>query len=328
MKNNDTLDVAVSSRVRFARNIADYPFAGKCDPTSAKEIIEKVRGVLSDGYEETDVDRLDEISRGSLVEDHSISREFADSDLPRALFTSDDGRVKIMVCEEDHIRLQAITPGLSLDEAYKEACKADDLISSKLNIAFDDELGYLTHCPTNLGTGMRASVMLFLPALTETGKIRALSSQLSKLGVTVRGSYGEGTEALGCLYQISNTETLGVTEESVIAKLNDLIGRIAQFERDARKKLYESAPERTEDRCLRALGVLTYSRMIVSAEFMRCYADLRTGISLGLTDGVSIEDLDRAFIEVMPYTLMKHMGGSADASSRDLARAKWIKELI
>ncbi|MBQ7161664.1 MAG: ATP--guanido phosphotransferase [Clostridia bacterium] len=321
-------DVAVSSRVRFARNIADYPFYGKCDPTSANEIISKVRDALGEGYSEMDLSEKDELTVGSMVEDHSISREFANSELPHALFTSENGEVKIMACEEDHIRLQVITDGLSLEKAYEEACEVDDLLASKLNIAFDDNLGYLTHCPTNLGTGMRASVMLFLPALTETGKIRSVSTQLSKLGMTIRGLYGEGSEALGCLYQVSNTETLGVTEESVISNLKDVIEKLIELENEARKRICDSDPDRFADRAFRSLGVLKYSRMIDSSEFMRCYADIRVGVSLGLINDVDLDALDRAFIEAMPYTLMKHMGKKADSVERDLARAKRIKELI
>ena len=328
MMNNKDRDVAVSSRIRFARNIADYPFAGKCDETSAKEIIEKVRAALPAGYTETVLNDPDGLRAGALVEDHSVSREFAASKLPHARFCSEDRKIRIMVCEEDHVRLQSIYDGLDLDGAYKAACEIDDVLSSKLNVAFDERLGYLTHCPTNLGTGMRASVMLFLPALTETGRIRQLSAQLTKLGMTIRGLYGEGSEALGCLYQVSNTETLGVTEESVISKLNDVVGRIIELERELRQKIYDASPDRTSDRAMRALGVLKYSHMLDSSEFMRCYADLRFGISLGIVDGVTLEELDRAFIEVMPYTLMLYMGKKADGAERDVARAGRIRELL
>lgn len=328
MKNINSTDVAVSSRVRFARNIADYPFAAKCDKTSANEIIEKVRGALNGDYTETDFEENDALTSGALVENHSISREFAHSKLPHALFTSRDRRIKIMVCEEDHIRLQSIVRGFSLDEAYRDACKADDVISEHLNIAFDEKLGYLTHCPTNLGTGMRASVMLFLPALTATRKIKPLVNEISKMGLTIRGIYGEGSEALGCLYQISNSETLGVSEESVISKLNDIIKQIIDIERKSRAELMQSDPDGVIDRVMRSLGTLKYAHKLDSAEFMRCYADVRMGVALDIIKDIDYETLDSAFTEVMPYTLMKHSGKKLGDAERDVSRAKRIKELI
>ena len=321
-------DVVISSRIRFARNIADYPFAGKCDPTSASEIIEKVRNAVGSGFIELDSDKADDVEIGSLVENHSISREFAESKLPHALFTSNDGVLKIMVCEEDHIRLQAITEGLSLKEAYNAACAEDEKLCCRLNIAFNDRLGFLTHCPTNLGTGMRASVMMFLPALSESGNIQSLSAQLSKLGLTIRGLYGEGSDGLGCIYQISNTETLGVTEHNVISKLEDVINKVIGIERDMRKRIYESDPDKMTDRSMRALGILKYSKILDSSEFMRCYSDLRLGISLGVVEDVDVLKLDKAFTEVMPYNLMKRFGKKMNASERDIMRAKYIKELI
>ena len=328
MNNYKDIDVAVSSRVRFARNLADYPFAGNCDPTSAKEIIEKVRFALGDGFSETDFTGLDPVSAGALVEDHSISREFAKTELPHSLFTSSDGKIKIMVCEEDHIRLQSIYRGFSLNDAFEEACKADDVLSQKLNIAFDEKLGYLTHCPTNLGTAMRASVMLFLPALTEQRRIKPLVSQISKMGLTIRGIYGEGSEAAGSLYQISNSETLGVSEEGIISKLNDIISQIIDLERKARNDLMERDPSRITDKVMRSMGVLKYSYTLDSSEFMACYAAVRTGISLGIIKDVDYETLDDAFSALMPYSLMKREGKSMTDTERDLARAKAVKELI
>ena len=328
MKIYNNNDVALSSRIRFARNLADYPFAMKCDPTSAKEIIEKIRNVLGEEYTETDFTDIDDIDSGANIENHSVSRDFAASKLPHTLFIGEEGKIKIMACEEDHIRLQAITKGLSLDEAYKLACQADDKLSSSLKIAYDDRLGYLTHCPTNLGCAMRASVMVFLPALTAQNKIRPLISQLSKLGLTIRGLYGEGSDALGCLYQISNQESLGVTEDAIIQKLNEIIEQIIKLERDARDELYNSAPDILTDRALRALGVFKYSHMLDSAEFMRCYADVRMGISLNIIKDIDYDSIDRAFTEVMPYTLMKHNAKRMNERERDLARSRRIKELI
>ncbi len=328
MKIYNDNDVALSSRIRFARNIADYPFTGKCDPTSAKEIIEKIRSALGESYNELDFSSIDEIKAGAFVENHSISRDFAASKLPHSLFTDCENKVKIMACEEDHIRLQAISKGLSLEEAFKNACEADDKLSTVLNIAYDDRLGYLTHCPTNLGCAMRASVMLFLPALTAQNKIRSVISQLSKFGIEIRGLYGEGSDALGCLYQISNQESLGISEEAVISKLNEIIAQVIKLERNARNELYRNSPDTITDRALRSLGVFKYSHMLDSAEFMRCYADIRMGVSLHIIKDIDYDTIDRAFTEVMPYTLMKHSGKKMNEHERDLARARRIKELL
>jgi len=328
MKNYTDIDVVISSRIRFARNIADYPFMSKCDPTSAGEIIEKVRNALGDGFKELDFSTIDEIKAGSYVEDHSVSRDFVKSPLPHTLFCDIDNKVKIMVCEEDHVRLQTITRGCSLEEAYKTACAVDDILCEKLNIAYDDSLGYLTHCPTNLGCAMRASVMMFLPALTAQKKIKPLISQLSKLGLVIRGIYGEGSDALGCLYQISNQESLGVTEESIISKLSGIIEQITGLERNARNELFERYNDKIIDNVMRSMGVLKYSHMIESAEFMRCYSDVRMGIALNIIKDIDYDTVDRAFIEAMPYTLMNHSSKQMNEHERDLARSRRIKELV
>lgn len=328
MKIYNDNDVALSSRIRFARNIVDYPFTEKCDAISAKEIIEKIRAALGDGYNEVDFSSLDDIEAGAYVENHSVSRDFVSSKLPHSLFVDVDNKVKVMACEEDHIRLQAISKGFSLEEAYRMACETDDKLSGSLNIAYDERIGYLTHCPTNLGCAMRASVMLFLPALTAQNKMRSLISQLSKLGLAIRGLYGEGSDALGCLYQVSNQESLGVSEESIISKLNEIIAQVIQLERTARTELYEGSPDAVTDRSLRSLGIFKYSHLLDSAEFMRCYADVRMGISLNIIKDIDYDTIDRAFTEVMPYTLMKRSGKKMNERERDLARARRIKELV
>ena len=321
-------DVVISSRIRFARNIADYPFINKCDETSAKEIIEKIRNVLGESFTEVNFSSINETEAASYVESHGVSRDFIKSKLPHSLFTDVDGKVKIMACEEDHIRLQVIYDGFSLEDAYKDACEIDDLLSSNLNIAYDDTLGYLTQCPTNLGCAMRASVMMFLPALTAEKKIKPLINQLSKLGLTIRGIYGEGSDALGCLYQISNQESLGITEDSIISKLSGIVGQIIELERAAVNEIYNAYQDKITDNVMRSLGILKYSHMLDSSEFMRCYSDIRMGISLNIIKDIDYETIDQTFTKVMPYTLMRHFKKDMDERERDLARAKRVKELI
>lgn len=316
------IDVVLSSRIRFARNIKDYPFACVLDPTSCKEIIEKVESVLPD-FKKTDFTDMDPVSAQSYVEKHIVSPAFAVSSLPHALL--EKGDTKVMVCEEDHIRLQVIKRGFTLNEAFTEACVTDDVILSKLRIAYDEELGFLTHCPTNLGSGMRASVMMFLPALAMTGELKGIVSQLSKLGLTIRGIYGEGSEAQGHLYQISNAETMGASEETTVSRLCDIVTQIIGYERSARERI-KAAGVRTHDPLCRALGILKYACTMTSKEFIELYSKVRLGVALGVTDGTDYDTLDELFVSVMPATL--NVGGKLTEAQRDKMRAEVIKDKL
>lgn len=327
-------DVVVSSRIRLARNLSDYPFASKLDFTSAKEIIEEVSSALKPhGFTFTDMSSLSPLEAQSYVEKHIISTEFAKKSSPHALLTDENLSVAVMVCEEDHIRLQCLLPGLDLDKAYENACKADDMLDEALNIAYDEKLGYLTHCPTNLGTGIRASVMVFLPALTMTNQIAGLSAQLSKIGLTIRGMYGEGSASKGALYQISNQVTLGITEEDTIKKLKEIITKIAQEEKRLRASISKTTLERLSDKILRSEGTIRYARLISSEEFMELYSDLRLGISLGITTGVSLSALDKMLYDAMPASLALRQGNGQsrdipDELVRDKMRADYVRSIF
>lgn len=322
-------DVVVSSRIRFARNIADYPFESRLDETSCKEIIEKVTNALGKDFTKYDMADLKSVETGMLVEDRTVSPNFAKKKGPRALLKNEEKDVSCMVCEEDHIRLQCILPGLDIEEAYKRACVYDDMLDEKLNIAFDGKLGYLTHCPTNLGLGMRASVMLFLPALTMHRSIETLSVQLSKLGFVIRGMYGEGSSSEGCLYQISNSVTMGVTEDDTINRLNNVVKQICDSERKAREVIKSDSYSVIADRVGRAYGILKYAAIISSKEFMKLFADVRLGIALGLIKDLDYEKLGELMIGVMPATLIARNGGvAAGESERDVMRADYIRKTI
>lgn len=316
-------DVVVSSRIRFARNIKDYPFASRLDKTSALEIIEKVTSVLDDGYKIIDFTELSQTEQGCYVENRRVSPAFIKTSLPHALLEKDD--THIMLCEEDHIRLQVIKKGFQIESCYEEACKTDDKLINNLRIAYDEELGFLTHCPTNLGTAMRASVMMFLPGLVMTRQINSIITQLGKLGMTIRGIYGEGSEASGYLYQISNAVTLGITEEEIIQKLTEIINQITDYERKARESI-RNRGIKTEDMIFRAFGNLLYARTITSAEFMELYSKVRLGIVFGMIDDISLESFDELFIKVMPNNLCKSKELSPE--ERDKERAEVIKDTI
>ncbi|MBR3991170.1 MAG: ATP--guanido phosphotransferase [Clostridia bacterium] len=323
-------DVIVSSRVRLARNLVDYPFGNRLDDTSKKEIIAKVKDALCDGKKYTfrDFASLSETERIAAAEEHTVSPEFARGTGPRALIESADGSSFVMVLEEDHVRIQTITPGFSLDEAFDKAREIDQKLDSKLNIAYDEKLGYLTHCPTNLGTGMRASVMMFLPGTARSGSVRNLSNQLGKIGLTIRGMAGEGSSADGCLFQISNQVTLGVSEEETIAKLTKITERLIEQERALRKKMFEQDPDALTDRVMRAYGTMLYAALIDTEELFRLYSDVRLGVSLGVIDCVTAEQLDRILIGCMPAVLMRDNENVRDARSRDKARAETVRRLL
>lgn len=321
-------DVVLSSRVRLARNLEGYPFEGRLTEEKAAEIIEKVSGLLAtDGFETIDFSAVSPDEAGALYEKHYVSREFVSKKTPHALMLNEACGLAVMLCEEDHVRIQCIRSGLALDEAFKNACAVDDRIDGKLEIAYSEALGYLTHCPTNLGTAMRASVMMFLPALTMAGKIQALSSRLSKIGLTVRGFYGEGTDAKGSLYQISNQVTLGITEEEAIRKLSDTVKQITESEHELRALITPEKNPQIVDRICRAEGILRHAYMLSSDEFLSCYADARLGVALGILTSITYQTLDRLLVEAMPCSLALAEGKETlSERERDLLRAKMVKE--
>ena len=318
-------DVILSSRVRFARNIKDYPFSPLLDETGASEIISKVRDALG-GFNLIDMRSKTQLERSSFVEKHLISPNFASSAAPGALFLDNKETNAVMVCEEDHIRIQSIFPGLALKEAYEAACLIDDKIDACVTYAYDEKLGYLTHCPTNLGTGMRASVMMFLPALTTTKLLNRYASQLEKLGMTLRGIYGEGSNSEAYVYQLSNSVTMGITEDETISKLENIINQLTESERKAREKLKEQNYDRICDKVYRSMGILKSAYMMSSKEFLTLFADVKLGCSLGMIDGVDDTALSKLFISAMPATLVLNEDGEARSDTeRDKLRAKFIK---
>lgn len=324
-------DVIVSSRIRLARNLADYPFEPRLDTTAAKEIILEVKNALGDDYKYTDFTGMDPTEAQAYAERHIISPEFAEKKTPHALFEEEAKQIDIMVCEEDHLRIQCIMSGLALEETYTRACEADDILDAHLPYAYSEKLGYLTHCPTNLGTGMRASVMMFLPALTMNRNIAALQNQLAKIGLTIRGMLGEGSSADGCLYQISNQVTLGVSEEETIKKLTGVINQIAGQERALRKAMSEQYTEKMYDRIRRAYGVMLHANLISSEEFLKLYADVRLGIALSIITTLDYTALDGLLVKELPANLILQFGGKEDLRDpvkRDKARAELVRSEI
>ena len=326
-KAGPSADVVCSTRVRLARNLAQYPFPGRASLEQKEEIKEKVRGALLSGnsilskeFRFVPLENLGEEAAVSLVERHIVSPEFISDRQGKGVLVSEDESVSIMINEEDHLRIQVLREGLSIKEAAETADRIDTLLSETLAFAFDPAFGYLTQCPTNLGTGMRASFMLHLPALQESGSMARISSNLSKLGLTLRGTYGEGTKVAGALYQLSNQITLGLSENEAIENLSALAGQLMEEERRVRKQMSKNLL--LQDKITRAAGVLGSARVLPTSEFMELLSYVRFGLAVGLLLGVTPEELNALSIKVQPATLMAAQGQKLSEGQRDALRAQ------
>jgi protein arginine kinase len=326
-------DIVISSRVRLARNLGSYPFLSRMKPQERREAENRLREIIleSDVMPTNiwfDLYDTEPLERKLLVERHLISREHEDSSGRRGVAVSDEENVSIMVLEEDHLRIQVLQSGLNLPRAWERATEIDDAIEAKSDYAFDEELGYLTACPTNVGTGLRVSVMLHLPALVITRQIEKVFHAVSKINLAVRGLYGEGTEAHGHFYQISNQVTLGKSESAIIENVEAVIPQIVRFEQNAREALLTRDRRRLEDRVWRAFGMLKYARVISSEETMTLLSALRLGIHLGLISDVPVNRVNELFIYTQPAHLQLLSGGDLEPFERDQRRADYVRERL
>ncbi len=320
-------DIVLSTRVRLARNITEYPFPMRLDESQNRDIGNIVKDILDSDktfdLSFVDMSSLSSAETVSLAEKHLISPEFACDTLGRSLLLSDDEDISIMICEEDHIRIQTVYPGLSLDEAFVTALKIDNILEDKLSYAFDENLGYLTQCPTNIGTALRASVMLHLPALSKKGAMHRLSTTVAKLGLTLRGSYGEGSEVSGDIYQLSNQVTLGISEEAAIKNLNSIAMQIITQEKQARALLVKD--EDYLDRIYRAYGILKSAYKLTSKELMNLISYVRVGVSEGILD-IPAEKLREMTVLLQPATLNAQSGRVLTQTERDVLRSQKVRE--
>ena len=326
-ENGDMQDVVISTRVRFARNLCDYPFPSRLDDKGAGEIIDTVSKTLNDygceRFSSSDKDRL-----RSYMEMHFVSPEFVSSNKTRALLSGENDKVKIMVCEEDHLRIQSIVSGFDPNKAYEYASLADDRICKELKIAYSEKYGYLTACPTNLGVAMRVSAMLCLPALTLRNSISAYEQAVNKMGITIRGLYGEGSKATGCLYQISNRASLGIGETEILKLITDVVKNLVEAERKARKGLFELKGNALTDKISRSVGMLKFAHILSSSEFNSGFADIKMGLSLGILDGISDVKMSEMLVAVQPATIRMTGEGLDDDSARDIARARLVRDML
>lgn len=327
-------DVVMSSRVRLARNLADYPFPIKMSKEQEFSIINELKRSVGKIENVTgklfflDMDELNPVERLAFVEKHLVSPEFIDIKRKKGVIIDPEEKTSIMINEEDHIRIQSMAPGLQLDTVLERCMKIDDAFEQSLSFAYDMNYGYLTSCPTNVGTGLRASVMLHLPALTITGHIKAILDACGKLGMAVRGLYGENSEASGNLYQISNQVTLGYSEIEIIRNLNGIILQIIEQEKGLEGELHRQNPYRLEDRIYRAKGVLENARILTTEEGMKVISDIRMGISMELITDIKIETLNEIMVAIQPANLQKFEGRLLSADERDVKRAEIAKRII
>ena len=329
----DVSDVVISTRIRFARNLKDYPFPCRMNTekkcrvaTTVKEAALGGHSAISDRFRYIQMSELTQEEAVSLVERHLVSPEFISDREGRGLLLLDDESVSIMINEEDHIRIQVIRPNMDLDGAYDLADKVDTLFDEQLNFAFNDKLGYLTQCPTNIGTGMRASLMLHLPALRESGAMSKISSSLAKLGLVIRGMYGEGSDSKGSVYQLSNQVTLGISEKEAINNLRDIAIQLIAQERAAREAM--SAEDEVLDNIYRAFGILRYAKLLSNDECMKLLSYLRFGIEIGIFDNIDFDTVNNLMVEVQPATLMKNIGKKLTARERDRIRAEVVRTAL
>ena len=322
-------DIAVSTRIRLARNLSGLPFPARMSSEQRKELNLKVKNAVlqsntpfAKSLKYIDMADVPQTEIAAMVERHIISPEFAEENADRAIIISADESISIMIGEEDHVRIQVILGGLQLEKAYDTAEQLDSLLYNELHFAFDRSLGFLTECPTNLGTGLRASVMLHLPVTESNGEISSIAETVGKIGFTVRGMYGEGTKASASMYQVSNQITLGISEKNAIDNLKIITAQLIDKERKARNGLNKI---KLEDMCFRALGTLQNSRILSSKEMMDLLSRIKLGISMGIikTDVLPI----RLFIEGQPNMLMKKYG-QLEPEERDIYRAAFIRDAL
>jgi protein arginine kinase len=324
-------DIVISSRIRLARNLADFPFIRRCSDEDRVSIERTVRARMDsiEDWEEIryiDIEQLSEIDRQFLVERQLISREIADADGSRAVAVDPGEQYSVMINEEDHLRIQVMHSGLDLKAAWDRINALDDKLEGAILYAFHPKYGYLTACPTNVGTGLRVSVMLHLPALVITRQIEKVFRSMQRINVTVRGLYGEGSQYTGDFYQVSNQITLGHSEKQLVALVGeDVVPRIIEYERKARAFLIEQSQKDLHDDVSRALGILSTAKKISSEETMHYLSKVRMGVNLGLIEDLPVGTINKLFIHTQPAHLQKLQGRLLGSSDRNVERATYLQ---
>jgi len=326
-------DVVISSRIRLARNMENYLFSSKLGDDQAAVLVDEVKGItatLSEKdnrkYYSCNISTLSDIDKTAMVERHIVSPLLAEKEQATGLILSEDETISIMINEEDHVRIQAIVGGMNLERAYSEADHIDDILYEKLRYAYDEKYGYLTACPTNAGTGMRASCMVFLPALSAARLIQKLIEEVGKYGVTIRGIYGEGSKSLGSIYQISNQKTMGNSESEIIENLKRIVFQVVKQERKRREYMLSVNADEIEDQVFRSYGVLKYARQISSDDAMTLLSQLKFGQDCGLVKFDREFNVHKLMMGVQPGSLQWTLGKNVGSLTRDQSRAEYIRK--
>ena len=325
--------IVMSSRVRLARNLKAYAFPSWAKKPERVKILETIRPAVESLPEMADsfsapLDDLTALDKQILVERHLVSREHAAKSAGSGLVLNRDETLCVMINEEDHLRMQALRPGLQIRQVWQAIDQVDSELEKKINYAFSSDLGYLTACPTNLGTGIRVSAMLHLPGLVLSEQINPIIQSVNKLGLAVRGLYGEGTEALGNVFQVSNQMTLGESETAIVERLEKVLAQIIEHEENARELLLEKKSKTVYNHIGRAYGILANAHSISSKETMNLLSLLRLGVDMALFPGVDRSLVDEMFILTQPAHLQKQHSEKLSAEERDLLRADMLRERL
>ena len=324
-------DIVMSSRVRLARNLAQFPFVGRASEQERGEIEQFLREQIATApigkdLEYIDVGQLEEVDRQFLVERQLISREHAEAQGARSVAIDRVEQVSLMINEEDHLRIQCMHSGLDLAGVWEQIRVVDEQIGKVVPYAFHDRWGFLTACPTNVGTGIRVSVMLHLPALVITRQIDKVFRSLHKISLAVRGLYGEGSQAMGDFYQISNQTTLGRTEEELVEQVGDVVPVLIDYERRAREFLVRETQQNVHDQVSRAFGILRTAQTITAEETMQLLSRVRMGVLLGLIGDINIADINSLLVQTQPAHLQKLRGVELDTKDRNIERARYLRK--
>lgn len=331
LQNGKDSDVVISTRVRLARNLEEFPFPTKFSEEQAKEVLKKMEEItpsLGYGLKFIYLKDIDDVTKVSLVEKHVISPEFAaNKNKVGAMIINEEENICIMINEEDHIRMQVFSSGLELENLKNLAIEIDEKLDGILHYAVHERYGYLTSCPTNVGTAMRASVMVHLPALTMTGNINKILNIVNGFGMNIRGIYGEGTQSQGDFYQISNNQTLGLTENDIIKNLNTITEKVIEQERMARKYLAKNSID-LEDRVYRAYGTLAYATKLSSDECKKLLSYVKLGTDLGIIKELDDSKVTKLYLYNQPANLQKYVGKPLDGYEREIKRPEVMKEIM
>ena len=330
----ENTDIVLSTRIRLARNLMQYRFPTSFTLEQADKVEQELLNALMKANEQQytfsyfTMKDLSALQRQILIEKHLISPTLAKMETTGSVFISSDESLSVMVNEEDHLRIQSLYPGLQLQASYAQANGLQLFLQERIDFAYDEQFGYLTSCPTNVGTGLRASVMLHLPALTMSKKMNPLIQTLTRLGMTVRGIYGEGSQNTGNVYQISNQVTLGKTDEEILQELQQVVEQIISKERLARKQLMEKVPLLLEDRIYRSLGTLRYAKILTSEEAAICLSNVRFGVDLGFFPSITRDQLNECMLFVQPGFVQHYAGAMLQPIERDMYRAKILQNQL